>query len=173
MARGETEKGSLVRHEEPGMLSVFGPRGSAFRELDEMRRSMDRLFNSFFGNLPFGIGSEVAAESGIGAVDLYETDAALTLTVELPGMDQKDVNVSVTPDSVTVSGERKQEEHNEEGRYHWRQASYGSFRKTIPLPVSVKPDEAKAAMKNGVLKITLPKEAAAAGKAVKIETEES
>lgn len=173
MARNNTEKGTLVRSEEPVGLKTWAfPGRPIFREFEEMRRDMDRLFGSIFGQNSLGVPAYYGFESAdIMGIDLYETDEDMRLRVELPGVDQKDIDLQVTADSITISGERKADEEKQEGRYHTRQSTYGSFSRTVQLPVEVKPDCAQATMKNGILKVTLPKAQPVKPTPVKIEVE--
>lgn len=147
------------------------------QEMDEMRRMMDR----FVGNLGSGLfGEDSPIERGMkrvgvtapGNADLYETDEEFRLSVDVAGIDQNDLDLSVSEDRVTVKGERKSEQEQEEGSYHWRSSSHGTFSRSYRLPESVDPDRVKASLKNGVLKVTLPKLEARKSKRVIVESEE-
>lgn len=88
-------------------------------------------------------------------VDIRETDKTVEVSVHLPGMDKKDINLDLTEDSLTIYGERREEKENKRtGSY---EQSYGSFYRSFILPASVKTGEAKAAYKNGVLKVSMHK----------------
>ena len=94
-------------------------------------------------------------------VDVAEDEKAVTLTAELPGVDEKDIDVSLVDDQLTIRGE-KRSEHNEkkeeEGRtLHRVERSYGAFQRTLAIPYKVDPDQVSAQFKDGVLKVTLPK----------------
>ena len=90
-------------------------------------------------------------------VDVTETDKEIKVCAEIPGVDAKDVDVTVEDDMLTIKGEKKYErEENEKGQYRMER-SYGSFKRSIPLPVEVDDAKAKAEFKNGVLRLTLPK----------------
>lgn len=171
MAEKDTSK-ALATREEPKLVQRFAPTAlGLFPEFDDMRRDFERMVSRIFGRGPGGM--EIPAFEGFrtGAVDLYETAKDLRLSVEIPGVDQKDINLSVTSDSVTISAERSSTEESTEGQYHWRESSSGSFYRSIQLPVEVKPEEAKATLKNGVLKVTLPRAKASTAKSVKINVE--
>jgi HSP20 family protein len=89
--------------------------------------------------------------------DLFEDDQRLIVRLEVPGMDKNDLDIEVQGDTLIVRGEKRFEREETEGRYRFLQCAYGSFRRVVPLPVDVLADKAKAAYKNGVLRIELPK----------------
>jgi len=133
------------------------------RPFDEMRRMMQD-----FWMMPF----EEFGRWGDGftpMVDVKEEDKEILLSAELPGMDQKDIDVTVTKDSVRISGEKKQEEEKEEKGYYRHETSYGSFERIIDLPTEVDQDRAEAEFRNGVLTIKLPKSEEAQAKHRKIK----
>lgn len=130
----------------------------------EFRKEMDALVDGFFS----GFGESRIAEDFRPRVDVKETDKEISVTAELPGVDEKDVEISLAGDVLTIKGEKKAEkEEKSEERYHFER-SYGAFRRSFSLPCEVDADKATAAYKKGVLTITLPKTAAAA-KSTKIE----
>jgi HSP20 family protein len=86
-----------------------------------------------------------------------ETKDNLVINTEIPGMSKDDVNVSVKDNVLTLSGEKKQEKEEKDADYHRIERSYGSFSRSFTLPTSVQPDKVKAAYKDGILRITLPK----------------
>lgn len=89
----------------------------------------------------------------------HETEKEITVSAAMPGVDKKDIKVDVTDDTVTISSERREEkEEKEKGGYKLREQSYGMFYRSFTLPSSVKSAEAKAAYKDGILKITLTKQ---------------
>jgi HSP20 family protein len=89
--------------------------------------------------------------------DMFEDDKRLVVRIEVPGMDKNDLEIEVQGDTLVVRGEKRFEREETEGRYRVIQCAYGSFRRAVPLPVEVLADKAKAAYKNGVLRIELPK----------------
>ena len=120
--------------------------------------SYDRLFDDFFRG--FGIVPTLAAfEPGTftPSVNLSETDKEVKVVAELPGLDEKEVNVELDEDTLVLQGEKKGEEEKKEDTWHRVEHSYGSFRRVVPLPAEVDAAKAKAAFKNGVLTVTLPK----------------
>ena len=150
------EKGVPARHEEYSPFSLF-------------RHEMNRLFDNFFRGFdiePF--------EKRLGAfypdIDVTETDKEIKVSAELPGMDNKDIDVSLTKDSLTIKGEKKEEKEEKKKKDYYRmERSYGSFSRTIPLPVEIDTEKAKAQFKKGVLTITLPKTAKAIKETKKIQ----
>lgn len=124
------------------------------------RDEMNRLFDNFFR----GGELEPFFESRVGfspKVDVAETDKEITVTAELPGMDEKDIDVSLEKDMLTVRGEKKEEKEEKGKDFYRSERSYGSFTRTIPLPKEVDTDKVEAQFKKGVLRITLPKTPAA------------
>lgn len=89
--------------------------------------------------------------------DVFEDDKRLVVRLEVPGMDKQDINLEVLDNALVVSGEKVFERETTEGRYRVMQCAYGSFRRTVPLPVAVRGDQARATYKNGVLRVELPK----------------
>lgn len=120
--------------------------------LARMRQEMDRMFDEFFrGTAPAETGTRPPA------LDLSETDQEVKLTAELPGVDKDHLTVEVLPEAVSIKGELRHEEERKGEGWVRRERQYQSFERTVPLPAEVKPDEAKATFKDGLLQITLPK----------------
>ncbi|MFQ5862215.1 MAG: Hsp20/alpha crystallin family protein [Candidatus Brocadiales bacterium] len=129
-----------------------------------LQREMDRLFEDFFrrSGLPMRWGP---------AADVMETSDSVIVKIELPGVEPKDVDISVSGDTLTIRGE-KREEKEEKGKSFYRiERSYGSFHRTINLPSDVEADKAKADYKDGVLEVTLPKSERVKAKRIPIKTE--
>ena len=110
------------------------------------------------------------ANPGWGLVggDVFEDEKRVVVRLELPGMERKDFDIEVLPDTLLVRGEKKFERESTEGRWRVMQCAYGSFQRRVPLPVAVKTDEARAVYKDGVLKVELPKVEAAKPRSVSI-----
>ena len=138
-----------------------------FREIGTLRRDMDSLWNRFFGetSLPSIFSQEWAPR-----VDVSESKDNVVVKAEIPGMDAKDMNVSVSGDILTIKGEKKKEEEKKEEHYHYRERYSGSFQRSLRLPVAVKGEKADATFKDGVLTITIPKAEEAKKKEIKIKT---
>ena len=143
---------------------------SPFEELSPFyafRREMDRLFDNFFRGFdiePFRGTEEFFNPS----VDVVDNDKEIKVTAELPGLDEKDIEVSIAEDSLTIKGEKKKEKEEKGKNYHRTERTYGSFSRTIPLPVEVETDKAEATFKKGVLTIVMPKSAKALKETKKI-----
>ncbi len=140
-----------------------------FREFERMRREMDRLWDSFFEG-----GLRRKAEEGrewLPSLDVAETKNELVVKCEVPGMDPKDIDISLSDGMLTIKGEKKQEREEKEADYHLVERSYGSFSRSVQLPKEVQGDKINASYKNGILKITLPKSEEAKKKEVKIKVE--
>jgi HSP20 family protein len=149
------------------MVWEIGP-WRPFRELERMRREMDRVWDSFFERRPARV--EEAAE-WLPTLDVSETKNEYVVKAELPGIDPKDIDISLTNDLLTIKGEKKQEKEEKEENYHLIERSYGSFTRSVRLPGQVQSDKINAAFKNGVLKVTLPKTEEAKKKEIKIKVE--
>jgi HSP20 family protein len=132
-----------------------------------LRREMDRVFENF--GREFGWPS-TEAQPGVMApsIDVSETETELKIEAELPGVDEKDVEVLVSDNVLTIKGEKKTETEEKKKDYHLIERSYGSFTRSLTLPFAVQPDQAKATFKKGVLTITLPKPPEVKAKAKKI-----
>ena len=147
-----------------------GKSGGAPSTLGDLHREVDRVFENFWSG--FSVPS-LLRENGGGIaldvrVDASEDDKAFHVTAELPGLSEKDVEVTFADNMLTISGEKKEEKEVKEENYHRRERSFGSFRRSFTLPVEV--DEAKIAanFKDGVMTIDLPKSKTAQKKAKKI-----
>jgi HSP20 family protein len=153
------------------MLRPFGRRSEALTRGDDpfsaFRREMDRVFESFGRDLGWPSGNQRAGAMA-PSIDVSETDKELKIEAELPGVDEKDVEVTVTDNVLTIRGEKKAEKEEKKKDYHLVERSYGSYARSITLPFAAEPGKAKASFKNGVLSITLPKPAEVAAKAKKI-----
>ena len=128
---------------------------------DEMNMVLDNFFNR---------------ESSYGTdwrpkVDVAETESDITVKAEIPGIDPKDVDISITGDILTLKGEKKEEKENTGKCYHRVESSYGSFKRVINLPVSVDVDKVKAEGKNGLLEITLPKKEESKAKKINVKVD--
>lgn len=129
---------------------------------------MDRLWDSFFERRPARV--EEAVE-WLPTLDVSETKNDYVIKAELPGIDPKDIDISLTNDLLTIKGEKKQEKEEKEENYHLIERSYGSFTRSIRLPGQVQSNKINASFKNGVLKVTLPKTEEAKKKEIKIKVE--
>lgn len=124
-------------------------------------RDMERMFREFFSS-PMSLLTpprwmRELRQDIVPEVDLKETEKELVLTAGIPGVPKEELDIDVTQDRITISGERKHEEDRPDERYHIRQQSYGTFRVSYALPSEVKPEEVKATYKDGVLEVHMPK----------------
>lgn len=138
------------------------------REMSTMREDMDRLFDSMLGRYP----RERAQALWAPAVDVEETNEAMIVRVELPGMKREDIKVKVAEDTVTISGERKYETEQKDRTFHRIERAYGSFQRSIVLPVSVQGDKAVAGYKSGVLELVLPKAERVKAREITVESKD-
>ncbi len=141
-------------------------RWDPFREIATLRDEMERLFDAFFGRRGTLMEKEYTF---VPAVDVEETDNEFIVRAELPGMDKKDIKISVSEDTLTISGERKREKEEKSKTYHRIEMAYGKFTRTIEFPCEVEPSNAKAVYKNGILTITVPKSEKAKPKEIEVE----
>ncbi len=139
---------------------------------EQFRREMDQMFNGFLSDWPMR-SSLIDRRLGqfIPQIDVDETEKEVRITAELPGMDEKEVEVTLTQGVLTIKGE-KREEHEENKRdFHHSELRYGMFQRAIQLPADIDADKAKASFKKGVLRITLPKTAEAQSSRRRIQIE--
>lgn len=128
-------------------------------------RDIDRDMFKFVENAPFNLSVGNLSPR----VDMYDTDDKIVVKAEIPGVSREDLNIYVDEKTIRLSGQTKREkEFNDENAYH-SERYYGSFSRTIPLPVEVKYEEARASYKDGILSITLPKAQPAKNRGRKIE----
>ena len=132
------------------------------------RGEMDRLFDRFgFPSLRRVFDIEPAWRSAssfsfsVPAIDMSEDEKAYKISAELPGIDAKDIDVSVSGDMLVLKGEKRQEKEEKDKNYHFSERAYGSFQRAFDLPASVDRDKVAADFSKGVLTITLPKTAEA------------
>jgi len=138
------------------------------REFERMRREMDRLWDSFFERRPAKTEEE---REFLPALDLAETENELVVKCEVPGLEPKDIDISLSDGMLTIKGEKKQEREEKEADYHLVERSYGAFTRSIQLPKEVQGDKINASYKNGILKVTLPKSEEAKKKEIKIKVD--
>ncbi len=139
-----------------------------FGELTSFRREMDRLFERFFGEPP---GLELLGMAWAPRLDVTETKDSLVVKAELPGLEVKDLDISVSGNTLTIKGEKQHEKEEKDEHHYLIERSYGAFSRMVELPAPVAADKIKAAFKNGVLTITLPKTEEAKRKAIPIKVE--
>src|SRR5215471_3961061 len=141
-------------------------RWDPFREFSTLQDRMNRLFRESFG--PEGREESLITTSFAPPVDVYEDEHNVTLKIEVPGIDEKDIDVRVENNILTVHGERKIEKEEKQENYRRVERQYGSFTRTFTLPQTVDTENVSAHYDKGVLKITLPKKAQAKPKQIKV-----
>ncbi|NLM74574.1 MAG: Hsp20/alpha crystallin family protein [Clostridiaceae bacterium] len=119
-----------------------------FREMDSFINEM----NNFVERLPFGLGRITDPR-----VDVYQTEKDVIVKAEIPGVSKEDLNVYIDENMIRLSGQTKRDEEYKDDNIYRSERYYGSFSRTIPLPVEVKSEKASAEYRDGILKITVPK----------------
>ena len=140
-----------------------------FTEIDILHRQMDRLFDEVFDGISDREVSQTAP-----AIELKDTEEALVLNVQLPGIETKDLDIRVTRDTVSLKGERRREKKESDRGIYRSEFRYGEFKRVVKLPVPVQNDRISADYKDGILTLTLPKVEEAVNRVVKVslKTEE-
>ena len=141
-------------------------RWDPFRDLVTIRDKMNRLFEDAVTQR--GEEKELVASSWAPAVDIYEDESQLVLTAEIPGLSEKDVEIKIEDNVLSIQGERKLQKETREENYHRIERAYGSFYRSFTLPNYVDEDKIRAEHENGVVKITMPKKAELKPRKVKI-----
>lgn len=141
---------------------------------NNLQREMDRLFSPLMGRMQSGL-----SEAGtfmrrfMPAVDVSEDENQIIVKAELPGLEAKDVEVSVTDDRLTIEGEKKFEKKSDKEDVHIMESAYGAFKRVIALPDTVDFSKVEATFKNGILTVQLPKKADAAKPLKKVDVKQA
>lgn len=135
-----------------------------------LQREINRVFENFWNHFdrPFD-GRSGSLSVGTPSMDITESDQEVEVSVELPGMDEKDIEVTLTQDVLTIRGEKNVEKEEKKKGYHLSERSYGTFYRRVPLPPGIDTDKSKADFKKGVLTISLPKTAEAQAQVKRIK----
>ena len=141
-------------------------RWDPFKDMVTLKERMNRLFEEAFAGQ--GERGEMVSASWYPTVDIHEKDKELILTAELPGVEEKDIDIEVEGNTLTIKGKREMEKETKEEDYHRIERSYGSFYRSFALPSYVMADKIKAEHTDGLLKITMPKKAELKPKKVKV-----
>jgi HSP20 family protein len=144
--------------------------GTDLSLVSDLRNEMNRVFDSYFRE-PFGAMAESFGWGGqFGpSIDVSESDKEITLTAELPGVDPKDLDITVTADRITISGEKKETVEKSEKNYHQKEIRSGAFSRTLALPAGVDTQDINAEHRNGVLTVRLKKSPMSAGRKVEVK----
>ena len=137
---------------------------SPWREIDSLQKEMNRLFDDFSPNFHH----QETSLTFTPAAELQETEDALNLKLEVPGLSAKDLDVQVTAEAVAIKGERRQESKTENNGMTRSEFRYGAFQRVIPLPTRIQNDQVKAEYKDGILNLHLPKAEEEKNKVVKV-----
>ncbi|GAB4428343.1 MAG: Hsp20/alpha crystallin family protein [Anaerolineales bacterium] len=135
---------------------------SVWQEMDQLQREMNRLFDT-------ASKGRVVTPPRYPAINIWTNDNEQIISAEMPGVNPDDIEIDVTGDALSISGERKPDETTKEIHYHRRERSYGSFSRTVQLPFMVDTNKVDATLKNGVLMIRLPRAEADKPKKIKIK----
>lgn len=148
-------------------MSSIMRRRDYWREMNPMRETINSFFDDLFTRLP--------VISGLGewkpSIDLIDKGTDYVIMADLPGYTPENVKITVQENSVQLGGKIQEESDTTQGDFQVKERSFGTFSRSIPLPAQIKPEEARAKFKNGVLEITLPKVEVPAGRILDIDTE--
>ncbi len=144
-------------------------RYNPWQEMNALQKSFNRLFDDMLASDNSNLGNI----SKVPAAELSETDEAVNLKLEIPGMNAKDLDIQVTEDAVSIRGERKEETTTEENGTKRSEFRYGKFERVIPLPVRIQNTDVKADYKDGILNLHLPKAQEEKNKVVKVNLEQT
>jgi len=146
---------------------------------ESLHREIDRLFDDFGLGFRWPLGRSLFAAEPLfkreltwpkmPAVDVVESDKGYEITADLPGMDEKNIEVKVTDGVLTMKGERQEEKEEKKKDYYLQERSFGSYQRSLELPEGVETDKIEASFKKGVLTVTLPKKPEAQKPTKKIE----
>jgi HSP20 family protein len=141
-------------------------RWEPLRDFMTLREAMDRLFeDSFVGRRPREWAPALEATL---ALDMYQTDDATVIKSSVPGVKPEELDISISGNTLTISGESKEEEEVKEEHYIRRERRYGSFSRSVVLPEGLEPDKAEASFEDGVLTLTIPKAPETKPKVIKV-----
>ncbi|MBS3818208.1 Hsp20/alpha crystallin family protein [bacterium] len=141
-------------------------RWDPFRDLMTLKDRMDRIFEDTFRTQ--GEEKELMPSTWSPSVDIFEDESNVVLSIELPGIEEKNIDVNIEDNALTVKGERNIEKEDKKENYHRIERAYGSFYRSFSIPNYVDVDKIEAQHENGVLKITMPKKAESKPRKVKV-----
>ncbi len=175
------EAASKLQVKQEGKLAPVAQRApSVWQPFESLRQEMDRMFDDFtrgFARFPMGrslfdVEPLLRYETSLGlsapAVDVVEKEKEFQITAELPGLDEKDIEVSVADDVVSIRGEKKEEKEEKAKNYYVSERRYGAFQRAFQLPAGIDTEKIVANFQKGVLTLTLPKTPEAQKKEKKI-----
>jgi HSP20 family protein len=147
-----------------GELQTWSPIQSVLQELNPFREDADKLFERFFGKDSFELDIPM-----LPAVESFIEDGKLCMRFDLPGVDPKDIDVSVAGNTVTIRASRERRSNQGDGHFKRTEVSYGRFERLMPLPEGVKAEQVKATYRNGVLELSAPVSPELAGRKIPVE----
>ena len=153
---------SLMRWDPFGVMRKWDP----FEEMRTMQHEMDRLFDRVLGGALPGERTYMWTPS----IESYTKDGKIVFRAELPGVDAKDLDVSISDRELIIKGERKEEKDTKKENYVYREIAYGTFERHFALPEGVKTDELKAKFTNGILEVTVPAPVITKARKIEIDT---
>lgn len=135
------------------------PAGTELSPFEAFQKEMNQLFDDFFRG--FGLTPSTGEGGALSAfnpqIDMSEDDKSVKVKAELPGMSDKDIDINLSKDALTIKGQKKEEKEEKGEQTYYAERSFGSFTRVIPLPTEVNPDKAEANFSNGILTISMPK----------------
>jgi HSP20 family protein len=163
----------------PIKREMMEPSSAGWHPFESLHREIDRLFDDFGMGFRWPFGRSLFSAEPLfrrevtwpkmPAVDVVESEKEYEITADLPGLDEKNIEVKVTDGVLTMKGERQEEKEEKKKDYYLQERSFGSFQRSFELPESVDADKIEASFKKGVLTVKLPKKAEAQKPAKKIE----
>ncbi len=135
-----------------------------------LQREVDRLFEDFTRGFPSMPALAGGGSSLMPSIDVTESDKDIEITAELPGLEEKDVQINVADNVLTIRGEKKAEKEEKDKNYRLVERSYGSFERSLTLPDGVDADAIKASIAKGVLKVTVPKPVPAQSRKIEVKS---
>lgn len=145
---------SLPQRASAGPADLMSIRDEFDRLFERMQQSITRFGDDWFADFHAPLD---LLDTGWPKLDVEETDKAYRVKAEVPGLDEKDIDVSVDGNTLVISGERREERETDQRGVHRVESYYGSFHRSVPLPTEIDPDEVTAKYKRGELIVTLPK----------------
>ena len=155
----KSEKRGIEPYRRGGMLTPFS----------RMEEMFEEFLSRPFSRMMWPSQKFIEAAEQAPSVDIFEEGNSIVVKSDLPGMSKEDIEVNLTDDTITLSGEKKEEEKVEKKNFYYHERAYGSFSRTFTLPAEVQSDKAKASFKNGVLEVRIPKSEEARRKEKKIK----
>ena len=151
------------------LIPVGRERGGSFNPLLSLQREVEDVFENFTRGWPAFRSTELATDL-VPSTDVVETDKEIQITAELPGLEEKDVQVNFADNVLTIKGEKKAQKEEKDKNYRLVERSYGSFSRSIELPSDVDAGAIKASISKGILTVVIPKPAPAQVKKIEVKS---